>query len=114
MNDMKILCIEDQPDSMELLTNMLEGIGYEVLPARDGEQALNLITQQSVHGVLLEYDLSDVTGATLRAQLKAIRPNIPVLLFAGVGRQTPFMLRFFDAYLRNADQMGDKLRDLDL
>ena len=99
MSGMKILCVEDQPEHMAVLTSMLEGIGYEVMPASNGGQAID--------GVLLEDNLPDVTGATLRAKLKAMRPGIPVLLIPGVGRQTPFMLRFFDAYLRDAVPPGN-------
>jgi CheY-like chemotaxis protein len=93
---------------------MLEGIGYEVLPASNGGQAIDFLTSQAVDGVLLEYNLQDAAGTELRAQLKAIRPDIPVLLFDGIGSQTPFMLRFFDAYLRNAERVGDELGDLEV
>jgi len=113
MSGMKILCVEDHPDYMAMLTCMLEGIGYEVMPARNRVQAIDLLTNQAIDGVLLEDNLQDATGTTLRAQLKAIRPDVPVLLFAGIGSQTPFMLRFFDAYLRYGERSGDDLGDLD-
>ncbi|MGA7850015.1 MAG: response regulator [Terriglobales bacterium] len=111
---MKILCVEDHPDYMAILTAALEGIGYEVMSASNGGQAVDLFAKQAIDGVLLEDNLPDAMGTTLRAKLKAIRPDIPVLLFAGVGRQTTFMLRFFDAYLRNAEQSGDTCGDLEL
>jgi CheY-like chemotaxis protein len=114
MSGMTILCIEDQSEYMATLTCMLEGIGYEVLPASNGGQAIDFLTSQAVDGVLLEYNLQDAAGTELRAQLKAIRPDIPVLLFDGIGSQTPFMLRFFDAYLRNAERVGDELGDLEV
>jgi CheY-like chemotaxis protein len=114
MSAMKILCVEDHPDYLAMLTCMLEGIGYEVMPASNGGQAIDLLGKQAIDGVLLEYNLPDATGTTLRTQLKAMRPDIPVLLFAGINRQTPFMLRFFDAYLRNPERCGDGLGDLDV
>jgi CheY-like chemotaxis protein len=107
MNGMKILCVEDQPEHMATLTCMLEGIGYEVMPATSSKQAIDLITKQTIDGVLLEYDLPDGTGTNLRAQLKRIQPEVPMLVFAGVGVQTPFMLRFFDAYLRKGERYED-------
>jgi CheY-like chemotaxis protein len=114
MNGMTILCVEDQSEYMATLTCMLEGIGYEVMPASNGGQAIDLLANQTVDGVLLEYNLEDAAGTALRAQLKAIRPDIPVLLFDGIGRQTPFMLRFFNAYLRNMERVGDELGDLEI
>ena len=105
MSGMKILCVEDEPEDMAILTAALEGIGYEVMPASNGGQAIDLFTKQAIDGVLLENNLPDVTGTTLRTKLKAIRPDIPVLLIPGIGRQTPSMLRFFDAYLRNTERV---------
>jgi len=114
MTGMKILCVEDQPEYMAMLTCMLEGIGYEVMPARNEGQAVEVLTKESIDGVLLEYNLAEATGTRLRAQLKAICPHVPILLFTGVGSQTPFMLRFLDAYLKHSDRFGEGLGDLDI
>ena len=101
MDVMKILCVEHQPDSLEALTCMLEGTGYEVMAATSAGQALDLLTRNPVDGVLLEYSLPDATGIAVRAEMKRIKPDVPVLLFAGVGAQTPSLLRFFDFYVRS-------------
>jgi CheY-like chemotaxis protein len=114
MSGMKILCVEDRPEYLAILTAALEGIGYEVVPANTGGQAIHLITKQAIDGVLLEDNLPDAAGTSLRSELKAIRPDIPVLLFAGVGRQTPLILRFFDAYLRNVERFGCGSGDLEM
>jgi CheY-like chemotaxis protein len=107
MSGMRVLCVENQPEHMAILTTMLEGIGYEVMTATNGGQAIDLITGQAIDGVLLEYNLPDETGTELRAQLKRIQPDVPVLMFEGIGSQTPFMVRFFDAYLRNGERYND-------
>jgi CheY-like chemotaxis protein len=104
---MKILCVENQAEDMTVLTCMLEGIGYEVMTATNGGQALDLFSKQAIDGVLVDYNLPDASGTTVRAQLKGIRPDVPILVFEGVGSQTPFMLRFFDSYLRNAEGFDD-------
>ena len=111
MSGMKILCVENRPEDMAVLEHMLERIGYEVMQAINGGEAVDLFSKQAIDGVLLEYNLPDATGAAIREQLKAIRPDIPVLLFTGVGTQTPFMLRFFDAYLRDRRTFRDALME---
>ncbi|MBZ5666900.1 MAG: response regulator [Acidobacteriia bacterium] len=113
MSDMRVLCVENHPEYMDALTYMLETAGYEVMPATTGSQALHLLTTLQVNGVLLEYDLPDVPGITVRAEMKRIKPDVPVLLFTGVGSQTPFLLRFFDSYLRNSNRPQVVFDDLD-
>jgi DNA-binding NtrC family response regulator len=102
MNDLTVLCVENRPEHRGASKFMLETAGYEVIPASNADQALHLFTTRRVDGVLLEYDLPDATGAAVRAELNRIKPEVPVLLFAGVGSQTPSLLRFFDSYLRNS------------
>ncbi len=90
MSGIKILCVESEPENMAALTCMLEGIGCEVMIAINAAQAVDLFDKQAIDGVLLDYNLPDTTGAALRAQLKAIRPDIPILVFNALGSQTPF------------------------
>jgi DNA-binding response OmpR family regulator len=113
MSAITVLCVENHPEYMGALTYMLERAGYEVTPATTGEQALLLLTTLHVDGVLLEYDLPDASSSAVRAEMKRIKPDVPVLLFAGIGGQTPFLLRFLDAYLRNHERPEFVLRDLD-
>lgn len=103
MTTRKILCVENQPNARDILTRMLEGLGYSVVLVGTAKQALDRLAFSDIDGVLLEYDLPDQTGARLHADIKSLWPHLPVLMFAGVGPQTPFMLRFFDAYLRTAE-----------
>lgn len=98
---------------MAALRGMLERFGYRVMPATNGGQAVELMRRQRIDGALVEYDLHDTTGSALRAELKRLQPEVPVLLFAGVGTQTPVMLRFFDLYLRNGGRLEDFSRDFE-
>jgi CheY-like chemotaxis protein len=111
MSISRVLCVENHPEYMGALKSVLEKAGYEVTPATTGDQALRLLTTLQVDGVLLEYDLQEATGSVLRAEMKRIKPYVPVLLFAGIGSQTPFLLRFLDAYLRHPGKPEDGFRD---
>ncbi|MGA2204493.1 MAG: response regulator [Terriglobales bacterium] len=113
MSATRVLCVENHPEYMGALKYMLETAGYEVMAATTGDQALYLLTSRQVDGVLLEYDLPDATGSAVRVEMKRIKPDVPVLLFTGVGSQTPFLLRFFDSYLRNSERPADVFEDLD-
>lgn len=113
MGGIRVLCVENHPDYMDALKYMLETAGYVVMPATTGGQAVHLLTTLPVDGVLLEYDLPDAPGSAVRAEMKRIKPDVPILLFNGLGSQTPFLLRFLDAYLRNSERPVEVFDDLD-
>jgi len=113
MSDIRVLCVENHPEYMGALKYMLETAGYDVMPATTGDQAVRLLTTLPIDGVLLEYDLPDATGIAVRAEMKRIKPDVPVMLFTGVGGQTPFLLRFLDSYLRKPERSQEIFEDLD-
>jgi len=113
MHTARVLCVEHHTEYLDALTYMLETAGYEVVSATTAAQALILFTKHNLQGVLLEYDLPDLTGCAVRTEMKRIKPEVPILLFSGVGSQTPFLLRFFDSYLRNAERPEWALQDQD-
>jgi CheY-like chemotaxis protein len=113
MSDIKVLCVENQPEYMDALKSMLEAAGYEVVEATRGDEALALLTTAKIDGVLLEYDLPDATGFAVREAMKRIDPEVPILLFEGVGSQTPVLLRFFDSYLHQAYRPEEMFKDFD-
>jgi CheY-like chemotaxis protein len=100
MNATRVFYVENHPEYMGALKCMLEAAGCEVMAATTGGQALRLLTDLHVDGVLLEYDLPDATGSAVRAEMKRIKPDISVLLFAGIGSQTAFLLRFLTRIFR--------------
>jgi DNA-binding response OmpR family regulator len=113
MEAVKVLCVENHVEYLEALKYMLEAAGYEVISAMNGTQGVSMLKRYHVEGVLLEYDLPDASGASVRAEMKRIKPEIPILLFAGIGNQTPFLIKFFDSYLRHADNPELAFQDCD-
>lgn len=112
MNNVRVFCVENHREHLDALKYMLETAGYEVVSATAGSQGVSMLTKQSIQGVLLESDLSDATGSAVRAEMKRIKPEGQVLLFAGIASQTPFLLRFFDSYLRKAERPEWAFHDL--
>jgi DNA-binding NtrC family response regulator len=113
MDAVKVLCVENRVEYLEALKIMLEDAGYQVISATNGKQGVLMLRKNQIEGVLLEYDLPDATGVAVRAEMRRIKPEIPVLLFAGIGSQTPFLIRFFDSYLRKSEKDGPRLQDFD-
>lgn len=79
---MKVLIAEDNPDSRELLTEILETLGYEVVVAIDGVYALEKVSVEKPDLCILDVDMPRKTGFEVVAALKGNpeTANIPVIM----------------------------------
>ncbi|MHB1416108.1 MAG: ATP-binding protein [Chloroflexota bacterium] len=71
----KILIVDDEPDTVRLLTRMLRAmsVGYRIARAGSGEEALALMQQWRPDVVLLDLALPGMSGYDLAEQMRADR-----------------------------------------
>jgi CheY-like chemotaxis protein len=58
----RILVVEDQPDSRQIIRDMLAGTDYEITEAENGEEALAAIAKQRPDLVLMDIQLPIMTA----------------------------------------------------
>jgi two-component system response regulator VicR len=82
-NDVKnILCIEDEPEMIDLIRLILSRHGYNVQGANGGREGLEKIRESSPDLILLDLMMPDVDGWEVYQQLKAEEKTsgIPVIV----------------------------------
>lgn len=67
----KILVVEDSPTTRRQITEILEGAGYEVITAADGEVALELVREHHPELVVLDIVLPKKNGYQVCRNIKA-------------------------------------------
>jgi len=77
-----ILCVQRDREACELYSKTLRAEGYEVLPAHDGGQALEILRRDEPDFVALDVYLPRQDGFEILAELRAMpgREQTPVLL----------------------------------
>ncbi|NTW79989.1 MAG: transporter substrate-binding domain-containing protein [Geobacteraceae bacterium] len=85
----KILVVDDEEMILNVSTAMLEQLGYKTLAAASGEEALAIFSRDgdSIDIVLLDQVMPGMDGVTVFKELRAIRPDIKVLLASGFSQQ---------------------------
>jgi adenylate cyclase len=78
----RILVVDDIPDNVEILRMRLGSLGYEVVVAQDGEQALAVVRETPPDLILLDIMMPRIDGLEVVRRLKAdaTLPFIPVIL----------------------------------
>ncbi|HYX49954.1 MAG TPA: response regulator, partial [Ktedonobacteraceae bacterium] len=66
-----ILIVDDSPSVRRVVGNMLRQHGWEVQVARDGVEALEMITNETPAGVLLDIEMPRMDGYELMATVRA-------------------------------------------
>ena len=85
-----ILVVEDEPGVRNLVVNILRSRDYEVLAARDGQQALEICQAypEPIHLTLSDVVMPAMSGPELAKNLKALRPEMPVLFMSGYAQSS--------------------------
>ena len=93
-----ILVVDDTPENLRLLTNMLAEQGYEIRPVTSGRQALQAARQAPPELILLDVNMPEMNGYEVCERLKATPDlkNIPVIFLTALS-DTADKVRAFNA-----------------
>jgi DNA-binding response OmpR family regulator len=75
----RILVVDDEQPVQQLLDRTLRGEGYDVVPALDGEQALDEIRRQSFDLVMLDVMLPKLDGFEVCRRVRA-QSSVPIIM----------------------------------
>jgi CheY-like chemotaxis protein len=98
-----ILCIDDDPQALACLQGLLGGEKYEVLVASSGGEGLDLYSSQPADAVILDYQMPQMKGDRVAAQMKLAKPDIPILLRSGHGWVPEDALQTVDAFVAKGE-----------
>ncbi|MEI6668932.1 MAG: PAS domain S-box protein [Acidobacteriota bacterium] len=84
-----ILLVDDEDGVRRVAKSMLERLGYDVLEAADGQQAIDVFATHAslVRAVLLDVTLPEMDGLAVRERLTQIDPAVRVVLSSGYAEQ---------------------------
>ena len=68
----RLLIIEDDPVSRELLSVLLAVEGFDVLLAESGEEALQQLRSDAVDVILTDMQMPGISGAELAGKLRTV------------------------------------------
>ena len=100
-----VLLIDDEEAIRQVGKELLETMGYQVLPAKDGKEAIKLYKKHrdAIEIVLLDMVMPNMGGGETYDTMKKINPEIKVLLFSGYsidGKATEILERGCNGFIQ--------------
>ena len=115
-----ILLVDDEEMVADIGKDILEKMGYTILVAFSGAEALKIFNanRDKVKLVILDMIMPDMSGGETFNRLKAIKPDAKILLSSGYslnGRASKIMKRGCNGFIQkpfNLKQISRKIREI--
>jgi CheY-like chemotaxis protein len=115
-----LLLADDEETILEVGKDMLEAMGYRVLLAKNGKEAVELYSRHEgdVDLVVLDMVMPDMGGSEVYDKLKEISPETKVLLSSGYsinGKASEILERGCNGFIQkpfNIKELSGKLREI--
>jgi DNA-binding response OmpR family regulator len=91
MEKQRILVVDDDREIVNAIAINLQNEGYEVLRAYDGLQALDMISTQNVHLIILDVMMPRLDGLSTTLKIRAGK-NIPIIIMSAKSEDTDKIL----------------------
>src|SRR4051812_32095132 len=82
-----ILVVEDDPSIALGLEEVLRGEGFEVVIAKRGNQAFEMVSKQKPGLIVLDVMLPGLSGYDVCKELRARKNNTPILMLTAKGQE---------------------------
>jgi len=115
-----VLLVDDEEMIVDVGNEMLTALGYDVMIARNGKQAVTLYEENKnkIDMVILDLIMPDMGGGEVYDRLKEINPKVKVLLSSGYsidGQANKILERGCDGFIQkpfSIREVSEKLRDI--
>jgi signal transduction histidine kinase/CheY-like chemotaxis protein len=113
----RVLLVEDNPDQLASLSELLKLNGYEVIEARDASEALRVVSEHKPDACVIDIGLPDMNGYELARKLREVpgTRNSRLVAVTGFGNaedSETFMQAGFDHYLPKPPDLNELNRIL--
>ena len=107
-----VLIVDDETVGVEVRRMLLERAGYRVLTALDGSSGIKIFTAQPIDAVVLDFSMPGMNGGEVARTLRAIRPQVPILMLSAYTSLPPEVAELVDLSMTKGEGAPALLKKL--
>jgi two-component system response regulator FlrC len=107
--------VDDNPQHLQALQKRLELMGYRVLTARNGVEALKIFSKKRISLAVVDYYMQGMGGDMVAVEMKKLRPEVPIIIFSGVFTLPEMVIALVDGFVftgEEPDRLVNKIMQL--
>ena len=108
----RVLVVDDEKIVLDLLSAIFSRLGFQVIEANDGYEAMSILEQNALNLVVTDHQMPGMDGLSLAAEIKTRYSGVPVVLTSGNLEEEMMNLEGYyhvDAFLQKPIKMDDIL-----
>ncbi len=78
----RILLVDDHKNIRVLVTELLSTMGYTILEAQDGKEAMRLVEIGPIDLVITDLKMPEMDGIELTRAIRRIEPALPIIVYS--------------------------------
>src|SRR6267378_3576856 len=98
-----LLCVDDNQSSLKICKMVLEDFGYKVLTSSSAREGLEVFASNAIDAVILDYQMPEMNGDLVAAEMKRTNPRIPILMLSGWVSLPESALQVVDEFVAKGD-----------
>jgi CheY-like chemotaxis protein len=98
-----LLCVDDNQSSLKICKMTLEDFAYKVLTSSSAREGLEVFASNAIDAVILDYQMPEMNGELVAAEMKRTNPQIPILMLSGWGSLPESALQLVDEFVAKGD-----------
>jgi len=99
-----LLYVDDDALRREVMEERLRQLGYRVITASHGTDALDKFDAEVVDLAIVDYYMPGMCGDLVAMEMKSRKPNVPVIIFSGTFTLSEMVLAFVDGFISTSDE----------
>ena len=107
-----LLYVDDNDLRLEVMTTRLRMLGYHVLSAGNGTDAIAVFQSNHIDLAVVDYYMPGMTGDMVAIEMKDRKPRVPVIIFSGVFTLSEMVIALVDGFVSTSDDAESLLNKI--